>query len=478
MPVALTLKVFKDNLLVGTREFNRDIIKIGRLSSAHLSLDDDRISRIHSVIQVSADNQVSILDMGSSEGTFVNGKRVSKGALSGGDEITLGSTRLVVEIGAAVAESSAPSGLRASPFSVVDGNAAVAMQPQPASQPPLQAAPPPPPPLSAVSPVASAPAPEPQPAAWQPVTRQRRGGAIAEINLSHRGRGASLTEAESGAQEAVEVRVFWGDTLLGSMVRVRPRQITVGGGAGADFVIPADGLPDPRFAIVTTQGEALMLRFIKSMEGEFQPANQTPIRFADLIARGQASAQDGAYALALPVGSFAWASVGNLTFEVEVTRAPKRMVAPFWEGLDLRFVNVALLMCFGILAFIIGAATTPLDTDTTADDLFRNPHAMTKFMVKPPETIKNPFLDKLKRDADKGREKGEQAEKRAGAEGKAGKKNAPQKNAKAAPKAIELNAKEIVKNSALLKALGQSGGLSTILGQGAWAERSTERSGT
>src|ERR1700722_14304356 len=173
MSVALTLKVFKDNLLVGTKEFNRDIIKIGRLSSAHLSLEDDRISRIHSVIQVSADNQISILDMGSSEGTFVNGKRVSKGALNQGDEITLGVTKLVVEIGPAVAESPS-SGVRASPFSVVDGNAAVAMQPQPTTQPPLQTAPPPPP-ISAVPP------PPSEPESIPPMPRQRRGGAIAEV---------------------------------------------------------------------------------------------------------------------------------------------------------------------------------------------------------------------------------------------------------------------------------------------------------
>jgi TonB family protein len=299
-----------------------------------------------------------------------------------------------------------------------------------------------------------------------PRPRRQRGGAIAEVNLSHRGRGASTATGDRTDQDAVEVRVFWGDSLLGSMVKVRPTQITVGEDAGADFIIPGAGLPGPRFAIVTGQGDAITLRFLKSMEGEFQPANQTPIRFADLIARGQASAQDGAYALALPSGSFAWASVGNLTFEVEVTRVPRRTVAPFWEGLDLRFVNIALLMCFGILAFIISAATFPLDTDTTADDLFRNPHALAKFVVKPPETIKNAFLDKLQKDANKGREKNEQAEKHAGAEGKAGKKNAPQKNAKAAPKAVDLNAKEIVKNSALLKALGQGGGLSTILGQG------------
>jgi TonB family protein len=161
----------------------------------------------------------------------------------------------------------------------------------------------------------------------------------------------------------------------------------------------------------------------------------------------------------------AWASVGSLTIEVELTPAPAKVVAPFWDGVDYRFVNLALLMGFAMLAFIISAATYPLDTDTTADDLFRNPHAMAKFIVKPPEKIKNAFLDKLKSDA-KGREKGEKAEKHADKEGAMGKKAAPNKNAKSAPKAIDINAKEVVKNSALFKALGQTGGLSTILGNG------------
>ena len=36
MAVPLTLKVFKGDQLVATKDFDRDIIKIGRLSSAHL----------------------------------------------------------------------------------------------------------------------------------------------------------------------------------------------------------------------------------------------------------------------------------------------------------------------------------------------------------------------------------------------------------------------------------------------------------
>src|SRR5690349_19806849 len=97
MATPLTLKVFRGSELVRSEQFNREIIKIGRLASAHLCLDDEKVSRIHSVIEVAPDGAISIIDMGSAEGTFVNGKKVSRGALRVGDQITLGGLRIVVE---------------------------------------------------------------------------------------------------------------------------------------------------------------------------------------------------------------------------------------------------------------------------------------------------------------------------------------------------------------------------------------------
>src|SRR5512138_2354331 len=97
MPTPIVVRIFRGDDLLRTEQFNREIIKIGRLASAHLVLDDDRISRIHSVIEVSPDGAVSIIDMGSAEGTFVNGKKVSRGALRTGDQITLGGLRIVLE---------------------------------------------------------------------------------------------------------------------------------------------------------------------------------------------------------------------------------------------------------------------------------------------------------------------------------------------------------------------------------------------
>ena len=59
MAVPLTLKVFKGDTLVASKDYERDIIKIGRLSSAHLCLADDKVSRIHSVIEVAGDGSMS-----------------------------------------------------------------------------------------------------------------------------------------------------------------------------------------------------------------------------------------------------------------------------------------------------------------------------------------------------------------------------------------------------------------------------------
>ena len=97
MAVPLTLRVFKGDELVTSKDYDRDIIKIGRLSSAHIVLDDEKVSRIHSVIEVAPDGTLSIIDMGSVEGTFVNGKRVNKGSLVFGDEVKVGNTTIKVE---------------------------------------------------------------------------------------------------------------------------------------------------------------------------------------------------------------------------------------------------------------------------------------------------------------------------------------------------------------------------------------------
>jgi hypothetical protein len=90
-----------------------------------------------------------------------------------------------------------------------------------------------------------------------------------------------------------------------------------------------------------------------------------------------------------------------------------------------------------------------------------------KFIIKPPEVQAPKPSDSKTPSDEKKLQHGEEAEKHSGEEGRMGKKDAKQTNGRSAPKAIDPNAKDIVKNSGLVGAIGRGGGgLSTVFGQG------------
>ena len=89
------IRIHRGSDLLDTQVFERDIIKIGRLASAHLRLEDPKVSRIHAVIEVADNKEAAIIDMGSAEGTRVNGEKVSRLRRKHSDEIGRGHSRLV-----------------------------------------------------------------------------------------------------------------------------------------------------------------------------------------------------------------------------------------------------------------------------------------------------------------------------------------------------------------------------------------------
>lgn len=80
----LTVQILKGGQPVGSQVFDSDTnrtIKIGRLPSAQLKLDDPKVSRIHAVIEFSGAD-ASLIDMGSTVGTAVNGARSTRSSSS------------------------------------------------------------------------------------------------------------------------------------------------------------------------------------------------------------------------------------------------------------------------------------------------------------------------------------------------------------------------------------------------------------
>jgi hypothetical protein len=78
------------------RTFDQSVIKIGSLPNAHLSIHDDAVARMHAVIEVS-DDEVTVVDLGSSTGTFVNDERTNKRTLAAGDRVRIGPATIVLE---------------------------------------------------------------------------------------------------------------------------------------------------------------------------------------------------------------------------------------------------------------------------------------------------------------------------------------------------------------------------------------------
>jgi hypothetical protein len=86
-------------LVIGTRRIGlpEGTFSIGRDDALSLRLDDVAVSRHHCDINKSGE-QVTIHDRGSTNGTIVNGVRITRGELHHGDVVTIGSTEAVFEV--------------------------------------------------------------------------------------------------------------------------------------------------------------------------------------------------------------------------------------------------------------------------------------------------------------------------------------------------------------------------------------------
>jgi len=70
---------------------------VGRLPECAVVLGDTNVSRRHAQIALEG-GEIVATDLGSTNGTFVNGRRITRASIRPGDELTIGSSRLRVEV--------------------------------------------------------------------------------------------------------------------------------------------------------------------------------------------------------------------------------------------------------------------------------------------------------------------------------------------------------------------------------------------
>src|ERR1700674_5416123 len=80
-------------------DIGRDLTLVGRKEECDLRLDHKSVSKMHCVI-VKTDGLLLLRDLGSTNGTRVNGQRVRRAALLPNDQLTIANYKFRIQFGA------------------------------------------------------------------------------------------------------------------------------------------------------------------------------------------------------------------------------------------------------------------------------------------------------------------------------------------------------------------------------------------
>jgi hypothetical protein len=457
MGVALNVQVLKEGQRVDQLEFDSDAhrtIKIGRLPSAQVKIDDAQVARIHAVIEFTS-SDVSLIDMGSTVGTAVNGAKVHKVKLNHGDQIVVGNTQLIVGIGRTAAQAAAgpasqpaaptagvasmpapapagfpaapaPAGFPAAPapagFPAAPAPAGFPAAPAPAGFPaaPAQMAAPA---VAAAPQMAQAPAAQVAPQPAQPNQPRFDPGAtqVAPIRriTKDRLRSAAVEskphpalppeEQISRENRVLEMRLYWGEILLRVYHFHEPKKITIGESRNTDIFLSSEGLPIEAFPLIRYVDGEYLLTFTAQMEGEVELDGQL---HALHQVRGTSVARkdpdlDDSYFVRLPENARAIVHWGGATFALRFVAPAKPVPNPFFKNLDLQYINMLLLSVFFHIATVVTCLVYPYDTEMLRDDLFDKPDRFAKLVLEPVQetTATKNMLEKLQKKVEEKAEK-------------------------------------------------------------------------
>jgi pSer/pThr/pTyr-binding forkhead associated (FHA) protein len=87
-----------------TVELTKDLTLVGRDDGCDVRLDHKSVSKLHCVLAVS-DELLLVRDLGSTNGTRVNGQRVRRAAVLAGDQLAIATFKFQVKFGGDVAGS-------------------------------------------------------------------------------------------------------------------------------------------------------------------------------------------------------------------------------------------------------------------------------------------------------------------------------------------------------------------------------------
>jgi TonB family protein len=485
--VPIKFEIYKGDALVREEVLTQDVIKVGKLASSHLRIDDETVSRMHAVIEITGADEIHIIDLGSTRGTLVNGERISKTRLQSGDEVMFGDSRVVVTFLEAQAALTPPP-QAAAPR--VQQKTALGMAPPPGGW--VAAAAPAGPHAPSFAPPPTAYAPPPQAPAYAAPSFGGGNAASAEVDLmdgsramevqtvfrgvvtgtrhlfnpegkSTHSQGTSMMYAGMAAaligiiafvtlaidighekaafeqwttsgQEAktfpwksrspATAVFFFGGIILG--IALPYMGLKRRGKTSPNFIIGSDAEVD---APVSPEYVPSPSHPLVSAQGGDYTVNVTPRMTGEVFVDNQLYplqqfiGQRGS-SFSLPQGGRAKLDCGETSFLVAATARPRAIEVPFLTWRwDEQVYTVGSAVA--LLLFLLMIFSVPPDPKSLSLDLFNSDNRFVKFLIKPPEEKEEEIPEWLK--SNKKEEQGGKGKRHKGEEGKMGKKTSKNK---------------------------------------------------
>ena len=450
--IPMIFRISRAGSEVRVEQLEQDIIKVGKLPSSHLRIDDDNVSRMHAVIEVTGPDEVFIIDLGSASGTIVNGKKVNKSKLENGDEITLGDTKIIIEFGQVsdTAEGSTP---------LVDPFAASPVVPDSLPNPfgtpagnPFGA------PLASPFAMPSSPPPPTD----GPENEFTNYGIVAS------GPPIAPSDVET-AEQTVEIRVMWGDRQVLHVDHLPPSTpFYVGEPAPnqeVDFLIGSEVLGTARMPVVTASGAAVIP---SGATGSVRIGDQMTT-LAELASGGRLQScpeMPNAQQYPIPSGATVKVEHRGFTFVTQHTNAGKKIAGGFsvdWQPVSYVLGSMSVFAILLLMMYFVPPAGGGLNLD-----LLNTDSRLVRYLMEPPATEEEETPEWLEDTAQQD-DSGGKGKRHKGDEGAMGKKEAKKTNNRYAIEGPEDNEDPHMAREAAEEMARNAGVLGTLRAMtGAW----------
>lgn len=94
----IQIRVYFKNELLREAVFKPSTVVLGRGSDCHLVLDNAGVSRHHAEVRINDQGQLTLRDMQSGNGTFVNGQQVDETEIATTDSVAIGKFSLKISL--------------------------------------------------------------------------------------------------------------------------------------------------------------------------------------------------------------------------------------------------------------------------------------------------------------------------------------------------------------------------------------------